>query len=67
MDACDKYDLIWGGEQSTKDIETKKLNELFEGYVREIYQTVGVKTVRKQTRKQVGKYKKKKRVCLGVF
>ena len=67
MDACDKYDLIWGGELSTKDIEPEKLNELFEGYVREIYQAVGVKKFKKQTTKQIGKYKKKKSGCFGVL
>lgn len=56
---CKKYDMIWGGEQSTKDINMDKLTELFEEYVREIYKRIGVKKVGKQTSKKLAEKKKK--------
>lgn len=57
--ACDKYQMIWGGEISTKEIKTEELNKLFEKYVTEVYSIIGEKKVGKQKVKQVKKYKKK--------
>ena len=56
---CKQHDLIWGGEQSAKDIKFEDLQELFKGYVKQIYERVGEKKQGKQTLKKVQKYKKK--------
>ncbi len=57
--ACKKYDMIWGREQSTKDIDMDKLTELFEEYVREIYNRIGIKKQGKQNAKKIAERKKK--------
>ena len=65
---CKKYDMIWGGEQSTKDINMDKLTELFEEYIREIYNRIGVKKVGKQTTKKIAERKKKSgKGCLSFI
>jgi len=40
---CEKYNLVWGGEISVKNMEQDKLKQLFEIYVKEIYNIVGEK------------------------
>ena len=56
---CKQHNLIWGGEHSAKDIKFEDLQDLFKGYVRQIYERVGEKKQGKQTLKKVQKYKKK--------
>ena len=58
-DACDKFNMIWGNELSTKDIKYDDLKNIFEKYVRDLYQKVGEKQVKKQKIQKVQKYKKK--------
>lgn len=57
--ACNKYNMVWGGEHSTKEIKFEDLTKLFGKYVGEVYYKIGVKKVGKQTVKNVKKYKKK--------
>ena len=67
INACEKYNMIWGNEISTKDITKKDLDELFKGYVKEVYNTVGVKKVGKQKLQKGATYKKKSKFkCFGV-
>ena len=58
-DACNKFNMIWGNELSTKDIKYDDLKNIFEKYVRDLYQKVGEKQVKKQKIQKVQKYKKK--------
>ena len=58
-DICKQYNLIWGGEQSTKDITLDRLTELFGEYVEKIYNVVGEKKVGKRKEKKMKNYKKK--------
>ena len=58
-DICKQYDLIWGGEQSTKDITLDRLTELFGEYVEKIYNVVGEKKVGKRKETKMKNYKKK--------
>ena len=51
--------MIWGGEQSAKEIKFEDLQELFKGYVRQIYERIGEKKQGKQNLKKVQNYKKK--------
>ena len=60
-DICNKYDIIWGEEQSIKDIKFEELNKLFERYVKLVYNTVGDKNKKKQKEIKVDKYKKKRK------
>ena len=60
-DACEKYKIIWGGEQSMKDIKFDELNKLFEKYVKIVYNIIGEKNIGKQIQKDIKKYKKKRR------
>ena len=65
--ACKKFDLIWGGEQSTKDIDFDELKQLFGEYITEVYYKVGEKKEGKQKAQKIGDYKKKKKSCFGLF
>ena len=56
---CKQHNLIWGGEQSAKEIKFEDLQGLFKGYIRQIYERLGEKKQGKQTLKKVQKYKKK--------
>ena len=56
---CQKYNLIWGGEQSAKEIKFEEIKNLFNGYVKQIYDRVGEKITGKQKLKKLKKYKKK--------
>ena len=62
-DACKKFNMIWGGELSTKDIELDDLKKIFEKYVRDLYEKIGEKKVQKQKVQKVQKYKKKTKWC----
>ena len=67
-DISAKYNMLWGGEQSTKNIEVDELNKLFESYVKSIYKKVGDKPNEKQNIKKIGKYKNKnKRDCCSAI
>ena len=59
MNTCDKLNMIWGGEISTKNITKEELNELFKKYIKDIYKQVGEKKTGKQNEKKL-KVKKKK-------
>ena len=60
-DICNKYDIIWGEEQSIKNIKFEELNKLFERYVKLVYNIVGDKNKKKQKEIKVDKYKKKRK------
>ena len=67
IDVSIKYNIFWGEEISTKDITKKDLDELFKGYVKEVYKTVGEKKVGKQQLQKGATYKKKRKFkCFGV-
>ena len=59
VNICKEYNMIWGGEQSAKEIKMEDLIELFKGYIKQIYERIGEKKQGKQTLKSVQKYKKK--------
>ena len=59
---CKKYDILWGGEKSIKNIEFEKLTKLFEEYVIDIYKRVGEKNTTKQSTKKLTKAKSQKKV-----
>ena len=40
---CEKYDIIWGGEQSIRSIGFEELRKLFDEYVIKIYKKIGEK------------------------
>ncbi len=62
------FNMLWGGEQSTKNIEVAELNKLFESYVKNIYKKVGDKPNEKQNIKKIGKYKSKnKKDCCSAI
>ena len=62
IDICQKYQLIWGGELSVKNIKFDEINELFAEYVKYVYNEIGEKQENKQNAKHVSTSKKKK--CL---
>ena len=67
---CDKYNMLWGGEQSIKSINKNELNSLLEEYVNEIYQIVGKKANNNQHTREIentNKKKKKKSKCFGFL
>ena len=57
---CKEKDLIWGGECSVKNIEYDELQQRFQNYVKLIYDKVGEKVV-KQNSKSLEKHQKKKK------
>jgi small GTP-binding protein len=59
QDICKKYNLIWGGEQSAKEIKFEEIKNLFNDYVKQIYDRIGEKKTGKQNLKKLKKYKKK--------
>ena len=61
QNACEKYNIIWGGEQSIKDIKFEELNRLFEKYVKIVYNYIGETNTGKQKEKKVENYKKRRR------
>ena len=60
---CQQHKMIWGGEQSIKDIEFNKLKELFESFIIKIYEIVGPKVMKEQKNKKIDKYKPQKKNC----
>ena len=58
---CEEKSFVWGGETSVRNIEYKDLLNLFSEYVKDIYDKVGDKEVKKQVTKSLDKYKKKKK------
>ena len=64
INICEKYNMIWGGEHSTKTIEHEDLLKLFDSYVEKIYKRVGVKKIGKQKLKKGKQYKKQKTCCI---
>ena len=56
---CQDYNMIWGGEQSIKTIDFEKLKELYEEYVKKIYNIVGAKENKDQKSKKLAKHKNK--------
>ena len=58
LEACQKFDMIWGKEHSTKDIEFEELNELFVSFIQTIYNKVGEKKNKKQTKKKLDTQKR---------
>ena len=64
QNACEKYNIIWGGEQSIKAIQFDELNKLFEKYVKIVYNYIGETNTGKQKEKKVENYKKRTRCRL---
>ena len=60
---CKEYNLIWGGEQSMKNIENTQLNEIFNKYVKELYYKIGEKKGQRQKMKHFNIQKKKQTTC----
>ncbi len=58
---CEKYDIIWGGEQSIKNIAFEKFIKLLQKYIGEIYKRVGEKQSAKQNHKKLAKFEKKEK------
>ena len=56
---CEKYDMIWGGEQSIKNLDFEAFTKLFEKYIGEIYKIVGEKQLGKQRPKNLANFEKK--------
>ena len=61
-----KYDMIWGEEQSIKSINFEEITKLFEKYIGTIYQQIGEKKTAKQSAQIIAKQEKKARpgVCV---
>ena len=57
---CKEKDLVWGGECSVKNIDNDELQQKFQNYVKLIYDKIGDKVV-KQNSKSLEKYQKKKK------
>ena len=60
---CKKYDIIWGGEISAKDITCEELMKKFETYTLEIFNKIGYISVRTSTILKGGQNDKKKKKC----
>ena len=55
-----KFNLIWGGEISIKNIAFEELMNLFQSYVKQIYDIIGELKVEKQKVKKFDNYKQRK-------
>jgi small GTP-binding protein len=65
---CEKNNLIWGGERSTKTIDKLELRKVFGEYMAEIFGRIGEKKVGAQVAKKISQQKKKKgRGCFGFL
>ena len=51
----EKYNMIWGEEQSIKSIDFDKLTKLFEKYVGDIYKRIGIKKSNRQKIQPISK------------
>ena len=58
---CIENNMIWGGEYSAKTFTNTQLIEFLTQYVKQIYEKIGPKVVKKQIVKKIGERKKKKR------
>ena len=57
---CSNNYLFWGGEISIKNIDINELKELFEVYIKKIYEKVGDKHISKQRVIKIENYKKRR-------
>ena len=60
---CEEYNLLWGGEINIKTISINELLELFKGYVKKVYEKVGIKPIKKSVVKKITEKKKKRKKC----
>jgi small GTP-binding protein len=60
---CKKYDIIWGGEISAKDITSEELMKKFEEYTLEIFNKIGYISVRTSYTLKGGQNGNKKKKC----
>ena len=60
---CEEYNILWGGEINIKTIGINELLELFKGYVKKVYEKVGIKPIKKQDVKKIPEKKKKRKKC----
>ena len=63
LEACEKVGMVWGEEQSTKNIKFEDLTDLFESFVQTIYNKVGKKKNKKQKKRNIGDGNHKKGCC----
>ena len=59
-DICHKFNMIWGGERSVKDIKYDDLIKLFNQFIGKIYKVIGEKYKDKQKLKAIKNYNNKK-------
>ena len=64
---CEKYDMIWGGEQNIESLTRQDLIKLFEKYTGEIYKRVGEKNSVSQSPKKLAKFKTKQKKSFSCF
>ena len=64
---CEKYDMIWGGEQNIESLTRQDLIKLFEKYIGEIYKRVGEKNSVSQSPKKLAKFKTKQKKSFSCF
>ena len=64
---CEKLNLIWGGEISIKNIGYEELRNLFQSYVKQIYDIIGEIKVQKQKVTKIENYRQRrivpKKIC----
>ena len=64
---CEKLNLIWGGEISIKNIGYEELMNLFQSYVKQIYDIIGEIKVQKQKVTKIENYRQRrivpKKIC----
>ena len=56
-DICHKFNMIWGGEISIKNIKYVDLIKLFNQFIEKIYKIIGEKYKDKQKLKAIKNYK----------
>ena len=59
-DICHKFNMIWGGEISIKNIKYDDLIKLFNQFIGKIYKVIGEKYKDKQKLKAIKNYNNKK-------
>ena len=64
---CEKLNLVWGGEISIKNIGYEELMNLFQSYVKQIYDIIGEIKVQKQKLTKIENYRQRrvvpKKIC----
>ena len=45
INMCNKFNMIWGGEISAKEIDYNELMELIKKFIVELYKKIGVATI----------------------